>query len=87
MSIVVVDTNILFSALRSKSSKIRLILGPISLANAIYAYRLCSDIDEKAPPFVALTLELEGKLWTRDEVLKQGLTNKNFTDFFDESRV
>lgn len=56
----------------------------ISLGNIIHAYRLCNDIDEKDTPFVALTLELEGKFWTRDKPIKDGLKVKGFEDFFDE---
>lgn len=56
----------------------------ISTGNFIEAYRLCSNVDEKDTPFVALTLELEGQLWTRDKQLVQGLTRKGFTAFFEE---
>ena len=56
----------------------------ISLGNVIQAFRLCSDIDEKDTPFVALTLELDGKLWTRDKPLKEGLMRKGFDSFFEE---
>ena len=57
----------------------------ISLANFIEAYKLCGNIDEKDTPFVALTLELEGELWTKDNVLKRGLIKKGFNMFFDEN--
>lgn len=133
MKPIIVDTNILFSAMRSASSPIREILqrpdlkfySPnflvveifkhkekilnkskaseaeiyeflnhllrkiqfineehLSLANIIHAYKLCKDVDEKDSLFVALTLELDGELWTRDEALKTGLTKKGFTSFF-----
>ena len=55
----------------------------ISTANFIEAYKLCKDIDEKDTPFIALTLELEGVLWTSDKKLTEGLTRKGFTDFFE----
>jgi len=54
----------------------------ISTENMITAYRLCHDIDEKDTPFVALTIALDGELWTRDEELKQGLERKGFSQFF-----
>ena len=57
----------------------------ISLGNFLEAYQLCRNIDEKDTPFVALTLELEGELWTNDEVLKNGLIKKGFRSFFVES--
>ena len=56
----------------------------ISTGNFIEAYRLCKDIDEKDTPFVALSLELGHKIWTRDEELKSGLSKKGFKNFFDE---
>lgn len=56
----------------------------ISLGNIIHAHRLCNDIDEKDTPFVALTLELEGYFWTRDKVVRDGLKQKGFNDFFEE---
>ena len=134
MKTVIVDTNILFAAMRSANSRLRVILDRpdlkfytpnflvveifkhkekilrkskasedeiyeflnqllrkvqfvseenLSLGNIIQAYRLCNDIDEKDTLFVALTLELEGELWTRDEVLKAGLIKKEFTSFFE----
>lgn len=133
---IVVDTNILFSSLRAKNSRLRRILEredcrfyapnflmveifkhkerilnkskvteeevyeilyqtlhkiifiseeTISLENFIEAYKLCVNIDEKDTPFVALTLEIEGELWTKDDVLKRGLIKKGFDSFFDEN--
>lgn len=58
----------------------------ISTGNLIHAWRLVHDIDPKDHLFVALTLELEAKLWTRDEVLRAGLLKKGFVDFFDENQ-
>ena len=135
MRSVVVDTNILFAALRKKHSAIRRqlersdiryyaphflvveifkhkerivrsskisadetyelltdLLRHVSFVNEdiistedmIAAYRLCNDVDEKDTPFVALTFSLSGELWTRDDVLKQGLVRKGFTQFFQE---
>ncbi len=133
---IIVDTNILFSSLRSNNSKLRIVLeredlrfytpnflmveifkhkerilqnskasedevyeilykmlhkvtfineDTITLGNFIEAYKLCSDIDEKDTPFVALTLELEGELWTKDDTLKRGLIKKGFSSFFVEN--
>ena len=137
MKLVVVDTNVLFAALRSTNSKLREVLldrkeditlyapnflvgeifrhkdkilqkshlspeevyevlnyllqginfvseQAISTANLVAAYRLCKDIDPKDFLFVALTLEINGELWTRDEELKRGLEKKGFLLFFEE---
>ena len=46
------------------------------------AYDLCKDIDLKDMLFVALTLEIKGKLWTKDDKLKKGLTKNGFVDFY-----
>jgi predicted nucleic acid-binding protein len=55
----------------------------VSLGNIIHAFRLCSGVDEKDTPFVALALEYNAQLWTRDRELKDGLSAKGFLDFFD----
>ena len=47
------------------------------------AWRLCKDVDEKDTPYVALTLHLDGRLWTDDAELKRGLMAKNFDRFFE----
>jgi len=56
----------------------------ISTESLIAAYRLCSSIDEKDTPFVALAFELEAEIWTNDEALKNGLRKKGFRHFFDK---
>lgn len=56
----------------------------ISLENFFTAYHLCKGIDENDTAYIALTLELDGELWTRDEELKAGLRQRGFNQFFDE---
>ncbi len=133
---VIVDTNIIFKALRSKFSKYRRILDRsdinfycpnyliaeifkhkerilkaskadeseiyellektlqninfvneefISLGNLIHANKLCLDIDEKDTLFVALSLDFDAELWTKDIKLKRGLQAKGFNHFFDDA--
>lgn len=55
----------------------------ISIENRKSAYELCHDIDKNDSAHVALTLELNGLLWTGDKVLKEGLLKKQFTQFFN----
>lgn len=55
----------------------------IAIGSYLEAYRLCRDVDEKDVPFVALTIELDCKIWTRDQPIIDGLTAKGFTSFFD----
>ena len=56
----------------------------ISTGNYIEAYRLCNDVDENDTAFVALALEMNSLLWTRDEALVQSLRRKGFNSFFHE---
>lgn len=51
--------------------------------NRIAAYTLCKSIDPSDTPHVALTLELNGLLWTGDNILKQGLKRQGFAAFFE----
>ena len=46
-------------------------------------FDLCRDIDEKNIPFVAVTIELDGLLWTGDKKLRNGLESKGFDSFFE----
>ncbi|GAB2584862.1 PIN domain-containing protein [Spirosoma areae] len=57
----------------------------ISLENFFTAYHLCKGIDENDTAYIALTLELDGELWTRDEALKNGLRLRGFDRFFAET--
>lgn len=53
--------------------------------NSLYrAWILVRDVDPKDQLFVALALELDAELWTRDQVLRTGLLKKGFDYFFDE---
>ena len=56
----------------------------ISPKNRWSALALCQDIDEADTPHVALTLELDGLLWTGDRKLREGLQEKGFMRFFDQ---
>lgn len=51
------------------------------------AWRLSRDVDEKDVAYVALTLELDGSLWTSDRELEEGLRRKGFYRFFDDSKL
>ncbi|WP_413176102.1 PIN domain-containing protein [Anabaena azotica] len=44
-------------------------------------------MDESDTPHVALTLELEGLLWTGDKKLKEGLIRKGFDKFFELNSI
>jgi len=57
--------------------------GLISFSNAMKAFRFCKDVDENDTAFVALTLELNALLWTKDDELKSGLRRKGFDRFFE----
>lgn len=54
----------------------------ISIGNWTEAFRLCRETDEKDTPYVALSLELEAKIWTNDVELKIGLKRKGFDEFY-----
>ena len=47
------------------------------------AHRLCREIDEKDTPYVALTLHLDGRLWTEDSELKTSLKARGFDRFLE----
>ena len=55
----------------------------ISTAAWKQAMNLTHDVDVKDVPNVALTIELEGKLWTNDAELKDGLRKKGFDEFIE----
>jgi predicted nucleic acid-binding protein len=55
----------------------------ITAENWRQAYRLCESVDGDDTPHVALTLELEGLLWTGDSKLKAGLQRQGFKRFFE----
>ncbi|MFN2267748.1 MAG: PIN domain-containing protein, partial [Desulfonatronovibrio sp.] len=47
------------------------------------AYSLCKDIDPADAPHVALTIHLDGLLWTGDKKLINHLSKNNFFRFFN----
>lgn len=55
----------------------------IAIGTWMEAHRLCHDVDEKDTPYLALTLHLDGRLWTEDEELKRGLRAKGFDRFYE----
>jgi len=135
LKIIIVDTNILFSALLGKNKTFRDILlssegcslyspkftivelfkykekikkfsflGEDELLELLYsllkkinlfdestlteeslkqAFDLCANVDEKDIPFIAVTIELDGLLWTGDKKLKTTLIAKGFNSFFE----
>ncbi len=57
--------------------------GFISVGSWIEARRLTKDVDMDDIAFVALCLELDGVLWTKDEALRSHLIRNGFSDFYD----
>jgi predicted nucleic acid-binding protein len=55
----------------------------IPMGTWVEAYRLCKGIDQKDTPYVALTLHMDGRLWTEDATLKAGLRARGFERFFE----
>lgn len=54
----------------------------ISVASLQKSWVLVKDIDPKDMLFVALTIEMNGMLWTGDMKLRTGLEAKGFNAFF-----
>lgn len=74
----------LLEVLHELLSRIRLVdEGCIPIGTWIEARRLCTDVDLKDSPFVALALHLKARLWSTDEQLKSGLRAKGFDQFFE----
>ena len=46
------------------------------------AFTIVKDIDEDDYPFIALHLQIKHKIWSRDQVLINGLTAKGYRHFF-----
>ena len=46
------------------------------------AFTIVKDIDEDDYPFIALHLQIKHKIWSRDQVLINGLTAKGYGHFF-----
>jgi predicted nucleic acid-binding protein len=55
----------------------------ISLRSFVEAFKLVKDVDLKDIAFVALSIEMDCKIWTKDEELKSGLRNRGFDNFFE----
>jgi predicted nucleic acid-binding protein len=55
----------------------------IPLGTWMEAHRLCKDVDDKETPYVALTLHLDGRLWTDHKALKEGLRARGFHQFYE----
>lgn len=59
----------------------------ITTETYIKAHALCKNVDENDTAFIALALTLNCKIWTRDKKLQNGLVQKGFTEFIDESNL
>ena len=51
------------------------------------AFSLCTDIDPKDTPFVALSIELKLPLWTKDQKLIDGLQAQGFHDIVTTEEI
>ena len=58
---------------------------PLNKINDEYlqkAFTIIKDIDEDDYPFIALHLQIKHKIWSRDQILINGLTAKGYGHFF-----
>jgi len=58
----------------------------VSQKNKLKAHKLCKGVDEDDAPIVALSLELNARLWTNDKRLMRGLKRQGFKKFFTPKR-
>ena len=58
--------------------------GLIAIEHFLEAWHLCKDIDPKDTPFIALCIELDGKVWSKDVELVSSLNAKGFERFLEE---
>lgn len=61
--------------------------GLIAKASIKKAYDLCKDVDEKDTLYVAITIELNGLLWTGDKKLTKGLERKGFKQIVSTDKM
>lgn len=81
--IVIADSNIFYSALIAPNGEIANILrDKINDEYLQEAFTIVKDIDEDDYPFIALHLQIKHKIWSRDQVLINGLTAKGYGHFF-----
>ncbi|AVM49301.1 PIN domain-containing protein [Capnocytophaga sp. oral taxon 878] len=57
-------------------------LEDLSNKNIQKAFSIVKDIDEDDYPFIAMHLQYKHKIWSRDEDLIEGLTQKGYGHFF-----
>jgi len=57
-------------------------LEDLSDKNIQKAFSIVKDIDEDDYPFIAMHLQYRHKIWSRDEDLIEGLTQKGYGHFF-----
>lgn len=57
-------------------------LEELSDKNIQKAFSIVKDIDEDDYPFIAMHLQYKHKIWSRDEDLIEGLTQKGYGHFF-----
>lgn len=75
----------LLQALHTLTSRLDFITeANIHLGTWMEAHRLCKGVDEADTPYVALTLHLDGRLWTDDKELKVGLRAAGFDRFLEQ---
>jgi predicted nucleic acid-binding protein len=55
----------------------------IPIGDWVEARRLCSNVDEKDAPFIAMAIYLNAPVWSEDVELKTGLRSKGFNRFFE----
>ena len=55
----------------------------IPVGTWLEAHRLCKGVDDKDTPYVALTLHLDGRLWTHDSELKTAPRAGGFDRFYE----
>lgn len=78
------DRQKLLEVLTILISQVRLVDdGVISLGSWVEARRLTREVDSDDIAFVALSLEMDTSLWTRDRPLKTHLASKGFSRFFE----